>query len=220
MRPSVLIAVLWLLFAISHTVPSSASLRPKLIEKLGAGPFMGLYSLVSFAFFIPLVIVYFGNRHDGELLYTMGTAAYRPAQALAYLGMALLVASALQPSPVSMVGKPQAVGLSRITRHPLFLSTGLVGVAHLLLFGFASDVAFFGGLVLYSIFGSLHQDHRQRLTRPELSEIFATTSWLPFGAIVQGRNRLVMSELPYIGFVVGLAVAFGVWRLHIWLLGM
>ena len=220
MSPSVLIAVLWLLFAISHTVPSSASLRPKLIEKLGAGPFMGMYSLVSLAFFVPLVVVYFRNRHAGELLYSLGPGVYRPAQFLAFFSMALLVAAAVRPSPVSIVGSTSAVGLARITRHPLFLAMGLVGIAHVLLFGFASDVAFFGGLVLYSIFGSLHQDHRQRLTRPELGEMFATTSWLPFAAIVSGRNRLVLSELPYVGFGVGVAIAYGVWRLHIRLLGL
>ena len=220
MQPATLITLLWVLFAVSHTVPSTAALRPKLIERLGAGPFMGLYSLVSFAFFVPLVVVYFRHRHDGDVLYAFGPEVYGPAQALAFLGMALLVASAARPSPVSMAGKPEAVGLSRITRHPLFLSTGLLGIAHLVLYGFASDVAFFGGLVVYSMFGSLHQDHRQRLTRPELAGIFATTSWLPFGAILTGRNRLVLSELPYLGLAVGAGVAFGVWRLHVWALGL
>jgi uncharacterized membrane protein len=219
MRPEIFVALFWLLFAISHTVPSSATLRPKLIDKLGAGPFMGLYSLVSFAFFVPLVWVYFRNRHAGELFYARAPQAYRIAFVLAFIGLTLLVASVFRPSPVSLGGKPEAKGLIRITRHPLFLSMGLLGCAHLLLFGFASDVAFFGGLVAYSIFGSLHQDHRQRLTRPELKEVFDTTSWLPFGAILSGRNRLVLSELPWIGFVVGAVAAFGVWRLHVWLLG-
>ena len=220
MEPTVLIWLLWLLFAVTHTVPSTATLRPKLVQRLGAGPFMGLYSLVSLAVFVPLVWVYFRHRHEGDVLYALGPDAYRPAQALAFFAMALMVASVVRPSPVSMAGKPEAVGLTRITRHPLFVSMGLLGVAHLLLFGFATDVAFFGGLVLYCMFGSWHQDHRQRLTRPELAEIFETTSWLPFAAILGGRNRLVVSELPFVGFGIGVLAAWGVWLLHRWLLGL
>lgn len=220
MSPELLIVVFWLLFTVTHTVPSSAALRPGLIERLGNGTFLGLYSLVSFATFGPLVWIYFTNRHGGELLYSPGPSAYLPAQALAFGAFVLLTASAISPSPVSMMGHTEATGLSRITRHPAFLSTGLIGLAHLLLFGYATDVAFFGGLFLYSMFGSWHQDQRQKKTRPELASMFESTSWFPFAAIVAGRNRLVASELPWLGFVAGAGAAWAVWLLHAWLLGL
>ena len=113
MRPETSIVLLWLLFAVSHTVPSTASLRPKLVEKLGAGPFMGLYSLLSFAFFIPLVVVYFRNRHAGEMLYGANPQLRSLAFGIAFVGMALTVAAVVRPSPVSMAAGTPSAGSQR-----------------------------------------------------------------------------------------------------------
>ena len=94
----------------------------------------------------------------------------------------------------------------------------LWGFAHLLMNGFLSDVVFFGGFLVYGLYGSHHQDIRKRASS-DLSAFYAETSLLPFAAILGGRNRLVLSELPVVGFVVGTAVAVLVYVYHQQLFG-
>jgi len=81
--------------------------------------------------------------------------------------------------------------------------------------GWAADVVFFGGLALFVILGAAHQDARKRATQSDrLAGFYAATSALPFAAILAGRQRLVLRELPWIGLAVGVAAALGLYRLH------
>ena len=53
MSAALTIAALWVLFALGHIGLSSRRLRPVLRARLGAQPFLGVYSLVALATFIP-----------------------------------------------------------------------------------------------------------------------------------------------------------------------
>jgi uncharacterized membrane protein len=126
----------------------------------------------------------------------------------------------IRPSPVlvGMKGAPGSRGLTRITRHPLFMGIALWGCSHLLLNGYATDVLFFGGLLIFSLLGAWHQDVRKRVTdRERLGPFFAETSFWPFAAILAGRNRLLWSELPWVGLAIGAAAAIGIYALHPWM---
>jgi uncharacterized membrane protein len=115
------IAFWWGMFAGTHLVLSSLPVRGKLIARLGEKTFLGLYALVAFATFIPLVWVYLGNRHGGGVVWNLAAApGVRPlAMALAVLGIAVIAGGVLHPSP-ALVGIKRAWGargLTRITRH-------------------------------------------------------------------------------------------------------
>jgi uncharacterized membrane protein len=215
------IAFWWGMFAGTHMVLSSLPARAKLIDRLGEKAFIGLYSLVAFATFVPLVWVYLGNRHAGGLVWNLAAApGVRPlAMALAVLAIAVIVGGVLHPSP-ALVGIKQAWGargLTRITRHPLFMGIALWALSHLLLNGFVTDVVFFGGLLAFSLAGAAHQDARKRATEEgRLGQFFAETSFWPFGAILAGRNRLILRELPWIALGIGAAAAVGIYALHPW----
>src|SRR5512145_432909 len=101
MRAAFWIAFWWGMFAGTHLVLSSLPVRGKLIARLGEKGFVRLYSLVAFATFIPLVWVYFGNRHAGGVIWNLASApGVRPlAAALAVLAIALIVGGVLHPSP-------------------------------------------------------------------------------------------------------------------------
>lgn len=211
----------WLVFAGSHMVLSSQPLRGQLIARLGEKGFVGLYSLIAFATFIPLVWVYFGNRHAGGVIWNLAAApGVRPlAAALAVLAIALIVGGVLHPSP-ALVGMKQswgARGLTRITRHPVFMGFALWALSHLLLNGFLTDILFFGGMLAFSLAGAAHQDARKRATEGKrLGQFFAESSYWPFGAIIAGRNRIIWRELPWIALAVGAAAAIGIYALHPW----
>jgi uncharacterized membrane protein len=215
------IAFWWGMFAGTHLVLSSLPVRGKLIARLGEKGFVRLYSLIAFATFIPLVWVYFGNRHAGGVIWNLAAApGVRPfAAALAVLAIALIVGGVLHPSP-ALVGMKQAWGargLTRITRHPLFMGFALWALSHLLLNGFLTDVLFFGGTLAFSLAGAAHQDARKRVLEEErLGQFFAESSYWPFGAIIAGRNRIVWRELPWIALAIGAAAAIGIYALHPW----
>jgi uncharacterized membrane protein len=212
------IAGLWLAFAITHTWPASVGTRRRLIGRLGEGPYLGLYSLVALVLFALLAWTYFTHLHGGPLLWSLGDHPWIRSLAfvVAFLGFTLAVAGFFQPSATAIVvrGARKARGLARITRHPLFVGLAMIALGHLLLFGFATDVAFLGGLLVYSLFGAWHQDLRKRAEGERLRDFYAETSILPFGAVLAGRTRLVLGELPWLGFAVGAAAAWGFYRLH------
>ena len=215
------IAFWWGMFAGTHMILSSLPVRGKLVARLGEKAFLGLYSLVAFATFIPLVWVYLGNRHGGGVVWNLAaTPGVRSlAIVLAVIGFAVIAGGVLHPSP-ALVGIKQAWGargLTRITRHPLFMGIALWSLSHLLLNGFLTDVVFFGGLLAFGLAGAAHQDARKRATEDgRLGQFFAESSFWPFGAIIAGRNRLIWQELPWISLAVGAAAAVGIYALHPW----
>jgi uncharacterized membrane protein len=209
----------WVAFGATHTLLSSRALRPRLIARLGGKGFLVVYSLISFATFIPLVDVYLDNIHEGASLLSphASPAVRKVALAIAWASFTTAIGGLFQPSALSMAGGStvEARGIGRITRHPLFMSLAIWAAAHLLVNGWATDVAFFGGFVLYAVVGCAHQDARKRATEGErLARYFATTSLIPFVAIAQGRNRVVVSELPWLGLTVGAVISSALYLLH------
>src|SRR5438477_9692189 len=126
--PTAPIVLLWLGFAGTHLVLSSLPVRQRIVARVGENPFRGLYSLVAFAFFVPLVWTFFAHRHAGRWLWLVERGA--GLHWAMYVGMGLafvmLVASLVRPSPAGVVpGDPTPRGVYRITRHPLVLSIAL-----------------------------------------------------------------------------------------------
>ena len=88
----------------------------------------------------------------------------------------------------------------------------LMALAHAIANGYASDVAFFGGIGLFALVGCLHQDVRKLAAGDAMySRLHAKTCFLPF----TGRGALRgLRELPPLGVVAGIVVALVVRCLH------
>jgi uncharacterized membrane protein len=197
---------LWLLFAATHLGLSSRPLRPRLVAALGERAFLGVYSLVALAIFVPLVAHYFASKHAGPHLWYLG--AHAPVRWLAHAGMGvafvLAAGGMLTPSPASLGGGPARVrGVLRLTRHPLFMGVGLFGLLHLLAARVnAAELAFFAGFPAFAWLGCRHQDRRKLATGDaEFARFCAATPFLPFGG--PGRRR-ALAEMP---FAIALGVA-------------
>jgi uncharacterized membrane protein len=203
MSATLAIVALWLGFAGSHMLLSSRTLRPRLVAGLGERAFLGVYSLVSFAFFIPLVSVYFANKHAGPLLWSIPIGT--PLRWALYAGMAvayvLIVAGLVRPSPASIVpGDPTPRGAQWLTRHPLLMGLGLFGLLHLVPNGNAADVAFFGGFPIFAIVGCLHQDQRKLAAgTPGFAAFHRQTPFLPFTGSSTGRGIRELGPMVIVG---------------------
>lgn len=219
MSPELSLLLLWVAFGGTHMVLSSMTVRPRVVGALGLNGFLGVYSLVALATFVPLVSVYMGNRHGGALLWNLRDLAGLRTASMLLSGVCftISIASFFQPSP-SMFGiskAPRARGLLRVTRHPLFAPVAVLGLSHLLLNAFVTDVIFFGGLLVYGVVGCMHQDARKRaIEGPPFEAFLAETSLVPFAAILAGRTKLVWSELPWLGLAIGVLAAVGFYHLH------
>jgi uncharacterized membrane protein len=198
----------WLAFAASHMGLSHAPVRSRLVAALGERGFFGVYSLVAFATFIPLVSTYFAHKHEGPFLWYLGS--FPALRWIMYAGMALalslLVAALLRPSPAAIVpGKPEVAGAYHITRHPLFMAVGIFGLLHLLAARVnATELAFFAGFPLFAWIGCRHQDRRKLASGSEAFRRFHDqTVFFPFtgSGTLRGLREI---RLP---LVIGIALA-------------
>jgi len=219
MKASFILLMWWALFAGSHIVLSSSRARPKLMERLGARPFQGLYSLVAFATLIPLFVYYFDHKHAGPQLWvTLGPHLLARDLNLLFMALAfvLLIGGLVARPPSGMVagGSLEPYGLTRITRHPTFASFFLFGVAHCLVNGAFGDLIFFGGFTVFSWIGAWHQDTRKVVEIPGYAEFKEATSFIPFAAILNRKQPLNLYELRWAILVLALVVFYIVRAYH------
>jgi uncharacterized membrane protein len=215
MQATLLIVVLWAAFAASHAVLSATPVRRKLVAVLGEWPFVGLYSAVAFATFVPLVWIYFENKHAGPLLWSV--PINDAVRGLLYLGNALafilIAAGYVSPSP-AVVGSKRVLHrpVHDITRHPVFMGIGLWGLVHLVPNGYASDVAFFAGFPLFALLGSWHQDLRLKKSRGTSYRRFL--SGTPFLPLTGKHTWRGLRHIPYKVTLAGISVAVVLGMFH------
>ena len=159
--------------------------------------------------------------------------------AVAAAAQGFSIASLAQPSPLSLVPgfeadasapggvkrddarKLRPAGLTRVTRHPLILPVVPWGVANALLAGGgAADRCVFLGLAAYALAGCRAQDLRVEASNQvgtvfddgALAEFYRGTSFVPFGAVADGRQRLedAAREVPRGALAAGLACGVAV----------
>jgi len=214
------ILLLWAAFAASHMGLSSDRLRPRLVARLGERGFTALYALLALAIFIPLVSAYFDGKHTGPLLWSLGGVPGVRWLMAAGMGLAfaLAVSGLVRPSPASLApGKAEAIGVYRITRHPLLMGMGLYGLLHLLVVPVnASELVFFGGFPIFVLAGCRHQDERKLgAIGDDYRRFCDETPFLPGSR--RGFLRGI-SEQP-IPMVIGLGVAAVIRHFHANLFG-
>lgn len=221
MTTALILVAAWVAFAGSHMALSSLRLRPRLVARLGEGPFAVLYSVVALAIFVPLVSVYFGNKHAGPHLWSLaGVPGLRWVMMLGMgAALCLLVAGLLRPSPASLTpGRTEVTGVYHVTRHPVLMAIGLFGALHLLVVSVdAAELAFFAGFPLFTLLGARHQDQRKLATAGEdFRRFHDATPFLPFSR--PSGVLAVLREQP-LAIVVGIALTVLLRWLHPTLFG-
>jgi len=139
--------------------------------KLGYGPYMGLYSLISLAGFI-LMIYGFGAARGSRMLYSLPDWAQHVNMLLVLPALILLVASQLP------AGK-----IKQVTKHPMLLSIKLWAVGHLLVNGELNAVILFGSFLAYAVFDRIMVKRRgDNGVGPDA----AVSTWMDVVSIVLG----------------------------------
>ena len=221
MDATVWIALWAALFLGTHFALSSATVRPRLVSAVGSQGFLGIYSLVAFATLGPLIYEFAYYKHSGPMLWYL--RANSPIRWLAWIlmffALILFVASLINPNPGGL-GAPQtrsteAHGVLKITRHPGFVAFTLFGLAHLLMNGWLGDVIFFATFPALGILGGIHQDARKiRELGESYREFKAKTSFVPFAALLNGRQQWTSADVPWAAIGAGTVLTIAIVALH------
>ena len=130
-----------ILFLGTHSVHMLAPhFRERVVARIGLLPWKGLYSLVSIAGFVLIVIGFGMARADSHLLYA-SPVWLRHLNALFTLAAFVLVAAAYVPRN----------HLKAKIGHPMLAGVKLWALGHLLAIGYLHDVVLFGAFLVWAV---------------------------------------------------------------------
>lgn len=218
--------LLWaLLFLLTHLVISSAMVRPRMVAALGDDTFRGGFTLISLGTFIPLVLEFAWHKHAGAMLWNLRADPLVRwlVWVMMLLALIVIVAGLINPSPAAryVPGEEAAPsGILKITRHPLFVGLAMFGIAHMIMNGWAGDLIFFGTFPALAIIGGIHQDRRKlREIGPRYVSFKEATSFVPFAALISGRQKFSRGDAPWTAIGIGAALTIAIVIVHPFLFG-
>jgi uncharacterized membrane protein len=163
--------------------------RTSMIQRLGPMPWKGLYSLVSIAGFIVLVIGFRHARQESTVLYVTPDWMKHVTAVLMMLAMILFVAAYV----------PRNSFKARF-HHPQLLSVKTWAVAHLLSVGVLADVVLFGAFLAWAVvsFSAARRRDRASNTVYPPGNAVGTTLAIALGLIAWSIFALLLHG-PLIG---------------------
>lgn len=123
-----------------HMLPILSGLRTNLRDKLGAGPYKGVFSLVSLVGLVLIVMGYSAARDAGSPLI------WDPPTGLRHLSMLLLV-----PVFVLLIASNLPGRIKAKLKHPMLVAIKLWALAHLLMNGDLASIVLFGAFLVWAI---------------------------------------------------------------------
>jgi uncharacterized membrane protein len=210
-------------FAIAHS--GLAALRSWAESKIGARLYRVIFALVSIPFATVLIIYFFNHRYDGiQLWQVQGVVGVKETVwTLSFISFLFLYPATFNLLEIAAVLKPQVriyeTGIMRITRHPQMVGQLIWCVAHTLWLGTTFTLVTSIGLMIHHLFAVWHGDYRltQRYGK-DFEVVKARTSIVPFQAVLDGRQQLVLTEFLRPAYLGVVAFIFLFWWAHPWLI--
>lgn len=201
--PLLLAAIFWIA---THNGFAGTDIRTRLVGKIGEVGFRIAYAVTSVIAIMMLV-----QAWEAAVAMPLWSAPawLRLILAAAMLPAFLFFAAGLLRNPTAVGGEAlagqQARGIQRITRHPMLWSFALWALVHVIGNGDLASLIFFGTFAISAFLGMPSIDRKLAARAPEAAaRLRAETSIMPFGAILAGRNRLVLGEIGWLTPVLAL----------------
>jgi uncharacterized membrane protein len=206
-------------FAVLHS--GGASLRAWGVERLGERAWRLLFAALSIPAAVVVVGYFLAHRYDGVRLWNLQDQPWIVPLVWAGTAISFLF---LYPATYNLLEipallKPQvrlyATGIIRISRHPQAVGQILWCATHLLWIGSSFTAWACFGLIAHHLFAVWNGDRRLRNRfGAAFEQLKASTSVIPFRAVIDGRQQLVLSEFLRPS-QLGIAIAVGVfWWAH------
>lgn len=207
-----------------HICISSTPLRGWLIQRIGARPYQGVFSLLSLAGLIWMIWAYISA--PGIELGQPPAALMFIAMLLSMAGIWLAVLGIVSPNPTALeqeklLASPEpARGIVRITRHPFMFGFAIWALAHMLLNTDTASLVFFGTfLVLAGLGPRLIDVKKAKAFASQWPDFARVTSVIPFAAIARGRNQFISHEIGWWRPLAALLAVFLLMYFHGFLFG-
>jgi uncharacterized membrane protein len=172
-----------------HSLTAFRETRTGLIERFGAGPFKGIYSLAALAGFA--LIVWGFSRYRAEGLIIMWTPpTWTRHLTIALMWFAFVALACINPAPGRIRGW---------LRHPMLVAVKVWALAHLLANGDAGGMLLFGSFLAWAVFDRIAVKKRGDMGARRI------TSFTRADAIALGAGTLA-----YVAVMVLHPVLFGV----------
>ena len=164
--------------------------RTQFIAQRGENAWKGIYSLVSLAGFVLLVLGYGLARQQPVVVWSPPAGMRHAAILLTWIAFILLFASYVPKNQIKAA-----------LHHPMVLGVKVWALAHLLANGTLHDMVLFGGFLIWAIAcfaASRKRDRRLGATYPK-------------GGLAGSLIVMVVGSAAWVGFAL--------W-LHVWLIGV
>jgi uncharacterized membrane protein len=197
-------------FVALHSVPAIPALRSRLIGLFGRRPYLIAYSLVSLAtlawVFYAALQIDFIALWDPQPWQAWVTLILTP------IGLFFLLAGLMSPNPLSISVRRSGTGqggIVAITRHPVLWGFMLWAGSHIVPNGDMRSLILFGALFLFALAGiPLTERRARRRLGDDWPVLAASTSILPFAAIIAGRARASIDRPMVLSLLLTALVAF------------
>ena len=201
--PLLLATIFWIA---THNGFAGTDIRTRLVGKIGEVGFRIAYAVTSIIAIMMLVQAW---EAAAAMPVWSAPAWLRLILAAAMLPAFLFFAAGLLRNPTAVGGEAlagqQARGIQRITRHPMLWSFALWALVHVIGNGDLASLIFFGTFAISAFLGMPSIDRKLAARAPEAAaRLRAETSIIPFGAILAGRNRLVLGEIGWLAPLLAL----------------
>ncbi|MDR3419820.1 MAG: NnrU family protein [Xanthobacteraceae bacterium] len=145
------------LFLGAHVFVSLRGEREALIAKLGRGPYLGLFSLVSIA---GLVLIGFGfARYRATGIIPVW---YPPAWTRQ------IVVALMWPANIAVVAAYIPGDIKRVLKHPMLVGVKIWAVAHLCANGDLGSIILFGSVLAWAVYDRITLKQRSDLGAPPI----------------------------------------------------
>ncbi len=214
-------------FVSSHFVMASLPVRAFVIGRIGETGHRALFSGVSIASLIWMLLSFGDARYDTIPLWDHSPALSMIPVLLLPITCILVVCSLTSRLPTAVGGERLAqeprptAGIMTITRHPMLVGFALWAIAHIPANGDTASVVLFGGILILCVGGMLHIDHRRRhMLGGAWGPIALTTAVIPFQAAIQGRTSVDWAGIGLWRVALGLVLYGILLYAHPWIAGV
>jgi len=206
------------LFVGSHLLISHPPVRDPLRRRIGKYGFRGGYSLISIASLTWMIMTY--GDAPRTVLWNVPVFIRHGSLTVMVIAIFLIICGVTTANP-GMIDmeekglKNGAIGILKITRHPVSWGIALWGVSHGLANGHLEGIIFFGSFAALSLIGASHIDYRKsRRLGDRWRDFMDVTSHAPFGAILRGRVRVEKGEIRWWQTLLTIVIFTGLLLAH------
>lgn len=172
----------------AHLLPSVPSLRDRLRERIGVGPYMGLFSLVALTGFVLTVL----GMGRAPVVHLWTPPAWGRQVAILVMPIALTL----------FIGAYMPSNLKRFIRHPMLAGVVLWAAVHLLANGDLASLILFGSFGAFGLFDIWSANRRGAMRSERVAPLWQDGLLLVAGGVVY------MAILHGHGWLFGMPVAF------------